>query len=170
MSCVFQNIDPPPPPNPLSARRVCPPPARKGGTHSPGGGSIFWKTHDKGLASYSNNLSTVYTHSNCLSDCVKRERERKKCSVVDPGCFYRIPNQTFFHPGSRIQGQMIPDQDPHQKFLFLSSRICDPGYSSRIRILIFLPIPDPGPRGCKGTGSRIRNTGKMHAVVANVLY
>jgi hypothetical protein len=32
-------------------------------THSPGGegggGSIFWKTRDIGLASYSNNLSTV---------------------------------------------------------------------------------------------------------------
>jgi hypothetical protein len=24
------------------------------------------------------------------------------------------------------------------------------------QILIFLPIPDPGPRGQKGTGSRIR--------------
>jgi hypothetical protein len=59
MSLVFQNIDP----HPLSARRVCPPPATKaGGTHSPGGegdgGSIFWKTRDIGLPSYSNNLST----------------------------------------------------------------------------------------------------------------
>ncbi len=37
---------------------MCPPPAQKaGGTHSPndegGGGSIFWKTPDIGLASYS---------------------------------------------------------------------------------------------------------------------
>jgi hypothetical protein len=51
------------PPTPLSTRRVCPPPAPKaGGTHSLGGeggwGSIFWKTQDIGLASYSNNLST----------------------------------------------------------------------------------------------------------------
>ncbi len=41
----------------------------------------------------------------------------------------------------------------------VSSRKYDPGCSSRIRILIFLPIPDPGVK--KGTGSRIRirNTG-----------
>ncbi len=46
------------PPIPLSARRVCPLPATKaGGTHSPGGegdwGSIFWKTREIGLPSYS---------------------------------------------------------------------------------------------------------------------
>ncbi len=51
------------PPTPLSTRRVCPPPATEaGGTHSPGGegggGSIFWKTKEVGLASYNNNLST----------------------------------------------------------------------------------------------------------------
>ncbi len=48
-------------PHPLSTQRVCPPPERRGGgggTHSPGGegvggGSIFWKTPDIGLASYS---------------------------------------------------------------------------------------------------------------------
>jgi hypothetical protein len=60
VSWVFQNIDPP---TPLSTRRMCSPPATKaGGTHLPGGegggGSIFWKTQDIGLASYSNNLST----------------------------------------------------------------------------------------------------------------
>jgi hypothetical protein len=59
VSCVFRNIDPPP--TPLSTRRVCPPPATKlGGTHSQGGegggGSIFWKMKDIGLASYSNNV------------------------------------------------------------------------------------------------------------------
>ncbi len=47
-----------PPPIPLSARRACPPPATKaGGTHSRGGegdgGSIFWKTREIGLPSYS---------------------------------------------------------------------------------------------------------------------
>ncbi len=47
------------PPNPLSTQRVCPPPSPKaGGTHTLAGrwvdgGSIFWKTPDIGLASYS---------------------------------------------------------------------------------------------------------------------
>ncbi len=59
MSLVFQNIDP----HPLPARRVCPPPPppNKGGWYTlvgRRGGSIFWKTRDIGLPSYSNNLST----------------------------------------------------------------------------------------------------------------
>jgi hypothetical protein len=49
-----------------------------------------------------------------------------------------IPDPNFFHPGSRIRikelflssGLFIPDPDPD-----------------------FLPIPDPGPRIQKGTGS-----------------
>ncbi len=43
------------PPAPLSTQRVCPPPNQKQGcTYSPGdGGSIFWKTPDIELASYS---------------------------------------------------------------------------------------------------------------------
>jgi hypothetical protein len=58
-SCVWRlpKYWPPPSPNPLSTQRVCPPPAPKaGGIHSPGGeggGSIFWKTPDIGLASHS---------------------------------------------------------------------------------------------------------------------
>jgi len=40
----------------------------------------------------------------------------------------------------------------------LSSRKYDSGCSSRIPILNFLPIPDPGSRGKKGTGFRIRST------------
>jgi hypothetical protein len=50
---------------------------------------------------------------------------------------------------------------------FLSSRKYDPGCSSRIPDpdADFLPIPDPGSRGQKGTGSRIRirNTGHFNA-------
>jgi hypothetical protein len=60
MFLVFQNIDPPPPSPPGEC--VPPPPTKAGGTHSPGGegggGSIFWKTRDIGLPSYSNTLST----------------------------------------------------------------------------------------------------------------
>jgi hypothetical protein len=54
LSGVFQNIDPPPPLHPAS---VSSPRTEEGNTHSPGGegvgGSIFWKTPDKGFASYS---------------------------------------------------------------------------------------------------------------------
>jgi hypothetical protein len=60
MSRVFQNIDPHPPLRPASVSSPHPP-TKAGGTHSPGGeggvGSIFWKTRDIGLASFSNNLS-----------------------------------------------------------------------------------------------------------------
>ncbi len=49
----------PPPPSPPSEWVL----TKAGGTNSPGGegggGSIFWKTRDIGLPSYSNNLSTV---------------------------------------------------------------------------------------------------------------
>ncbi len=61
MSLVFQNIDPPSPS--LLGEFVLPPPNKGGGgggvggTHSPGGegdeGSIFWKTREIGLPSYS---------------------------------------------------------------------------------------------------------------------
>jgi hypothetical protein len=34
-------------------------------------------------------------------------------SVADPGCLSRIPNPTFFHPGSELSPSRIPD--PHQR-------------------------------------------------------
>ncbi len=40
----------------------------------------------------------------------------------------------------------------------------DQGCSSRIRILTFLPIPDPGSRGQKGTGSRIPHPDPQHCI------
>jgi hypothetical protein len=55
VSGVFRTIDPPPPFPPSEC--VLPPHLRRRGTHSPGGkgvgGSIFRKTPDIGLASYS---------------------------------------------------------------------------------------------------------------------
>jgi hypothetical protein len=75
----------------------------------------------------------------------------------------RIPDPNFFHPGFRILIKEFKYFYP--KKWFLSSRKYDPGCSSRICIPDsdpdFLPIPDPGSRGQKGTGSRIRirNTG-----------
>ncbi len=60
MSLVFQNIDPPPPSPP---GECVPSPLSGGKDTQPGGeggwGSIFWKTIDVGLPSYSDNLSTV---------------------------------------------------------------------------------------------------------------
>ena len=90
--------------------------------------------------------------------------------MADPGCFSRIPDPTFFHPGSRIRTVSIPDPGSASKNLsiltpkktkkwFLSSRKYDPGCSSRIPDpdADFYPsrIPDPGYRGQKGTGSWI---------------
>jgi hypothetical protein len=78
------------------------------------------------------------------------------------------PGSDFFP--SRIRTVSIPDPGSASKNLriltpkkwFLSSRKYDPGCSSRIPApdADFLPIPDPGSRGHKSTGSRIwiRNT------------
>ncbi len=69
-----------------------------------------------------------------------------------------FPGFEFFHPGSRVK--KISDPDPHQRLNItpkkcLRSQKYNPGCSSLIRILIFLPNPDPGSRGQKETGSRI---------------
>ena len=93
--------------------------------------------------------------------------------IPDPGCLSRIPDPTFFHPGSRIQTVSISDPgslilikelkyfNPQKaKKWFLSSKKYDPGCSSRIRMLTFShpgsriqgskrhPIPDPDPQHC----------------------
>jgi hypothetical protein len=65
MSLVFQNIDPPPR---LPGECVLPPQQRRG-VHTRraergSGGSIFWKTRDTGLPSYTNNPSTGITIQN----------------------------------------------------------------------------------------------------------
>jgi hypothetical protein len=68
MSLVFQNIDPPPPSPP--GEYVLPPAFVGGEDRFAGrrGGwvSIFWKTRDIGLPSYSNNLSTGQTKTICV--------------------------------------------------------------------------------------------------------
>jgi hypothetical protein len=78
--------------------------------------------------------------------------------IPDPGSDFFpswIPDPNFLHPGSRILIKEFKYFNP--KKWFLSSRKYDPGCSSRIRIPEsdpdFLPIPDPGSRGQKGTGS-----------------
>ncbi len=41
----------------------------------------------------------------------------KIISVADPGCLSRIPDPTFFHPGSRIRTVSIPDPGSSSKNL-----------------------------------------------------
>jgi hypothetical protein len=79
-----------------------------------------------------------------------------------------IPDPGFFHNGSRIRIFSIPDPGSASKNLSILTpkncfyalgnmiRVVDPGSGSRNRIPIFLPIPDPGSKDQKGTGSRIR--------------
>jgi hypothetical protein len=93
------------------------------------------------------------------------------CSVADPVCLSRIPDPTFFHPGSRIRTVSIPDPGSSSKNLsiltlkkakkwLLSSKKYDPGCSSRIPDpdADFFPsrIPDPGVKKAPNPGSRIR--------------
>jgi hypothetical protein len=77
-------------------------------------------------------------------------------SVADPGCLSRIRLFSIPDPGSELFLSRIPDFNP--KKLFLSFMKHDPGCSSRIPDPDpdFLPFPDPGSRGQKGTGSGIR--------------
>ena len=98
-------------------------------------------------------------------------------SVADPGCLSRIPDPTFFHPGSRIRTVSIPDPGSSSKNLsiltqkkaikwFLSSKKYDPGCSSRIPDpdADFLPslIPDPGVKKVPNPGSRIPDPDPQH--------
>jgi hypothetical protein len=68
----------------------------------------------------------------------------------------RIPDPNCLHPGSRIRIKEFKYFNP--KKWFLSSRKYDPDPNAD-----FLPFLDPGSRGQKGTGSRIRirNTEKV---------
>jgi hypothetical protein len=67
-----------------------------------------------------------------------------------------IPDTNFFHPGSEVFSSIKEFKYFNPKKWFLGSQKYDPGCSSRIWILIFSSIQDPGSRGEKGTGSRIR--------------
>jgi hypothetical protein len=111
---------------------------------------------------YSTGLSSLYLKSFEYLKCIS------SVSVADPGCLSRIPDPTFFHPGSRIR--TVSNPDPHQRISiltpkkakkwFLSSKNYDPGCSSRIPDpdADFLPsrIPDPGVKKAPDPGSRIR--------------
>ena len=99
-----------------------------------------------------------------------------KTIVADPGCLSRIPDPTFFHPGSRIRTVSITDPGsasknlsiltPKKWFLTLENmiRIVHPG--SRIQMLTFYPswIPDPGVKKAPdpGSGSATLNVTKKN--------
>ncbi len=89
----------------------------------------------------------------CLpcSNLIQKKISENSFSVAYPGCPSRI----------RTQILSVPDPDPHQRisvFLlkncFSSSRKYDPGYASRIRILIFFYLS----RIQRSKRHRIRNT------------
>ncbi len=66
------------PPTPLSARRVCTPPLFGGGEDTFAGrrgGGGGWKTRDKGLPSYSNNLYGFMDISRQIQLCLKNRRD-----------------------------------------------------------------------------------------------
>ncbi len=77
--------------------------------------------------------------------------------VVDPGCLPRIrffPSRIriFFHPGFRIRIKVFKYYFQPKKMV---SKLCEIWSGLFIPDPDFLPIPDPGSRGQKGTGSRI---------------
>ncbi len=74
-------------------------------------------------------------------------------SVADPGCLSRIPDPTFFHPGSSKNLSILTPKKA--KKWFLSSKKYDPGCSSRIPDADFLPsrILDPGIKKAPNPGS-----------------
>jgi hypothetical protein len=95
-------------------------------------------------------------------------------SVADPGCLSRIPDPTFFHPGSRILNKEFKYFNPKKaKKWFLSSKKYDPGCSSRIPDpdADFLPsrISDPGVKRAPNHGSRIPDPDPQHWSFTSVL-
>ncbi len=68
------------------------------------------------LSWYKFNLSSLVFY--CLDpECFFPDPDRAKSSVADPGCLSRIPDPTFFHPGSRIRTVSIPDPGSSSKNL-----------------------------------------------------
>jgi hypothetical protein len=58
-------------------------------------------------------------------------------SVADPGCLSRIPDPTFFHPGSRIldPGSLIPDPNclhPGSRILIKEFKYFNPQKSKKM--------------------------------------
>ena len=60
-------------------------------------------------------VKNLYTRWRCSFDF--RVWPKQCCSVADPGCLSRIPDPTFFHPGSRIRTVSIPNHGSASKNL-----------------------------------------------------
>ncbi len=118
---------------------------------------FFAKTHDV-TRKLRNDLRTRFSLLFLKKNIQAIEQTKKLGKNVYPGYFRIFP---ISDPGFASKKLSILTQK-----LFLSSRKYDLGYSSRIRILIFLTNPDPGSRVQKGTGCRIRirNTGETYLV------
>ncbi len=87
-------------------------------------------------------------------------------SFADQGCLSRI--RVFFHSGFRIR--LIEFKYFNPKKWFLSTQKYDPGVFPRITDSDpdFLPIPDPGSRGQKGTGYRIPDPDPQHCLTISI--
>jgi hypothetical protein len=81
--------------------------------------------------------------------------EKQKATSQCCGYGMVYPGYEFF--SSRIRVKEFKYFNP-KKIVSKLSRKYDPGCSSRIRILNFLPIPDPGSRNQGSKRPRIRNT------------
>ncbi len=96
------------PPTPLSTQRVCPPPHQRRGVHTRrpvrGWGSIFWKTSDIGLASYS-MISLRFRYCQDLTVQWEKERTQENDSDRCPSLFRLGP------PVVTIQGGRVGRQN-----------------------------------------------------------
>ncbi len=84
---------------------------------------------------------------------------RKPLIIVNDFVQFCIPISVadrYVYPGSESKNISI---FLIQKIIY---KLSDPGCSSRTRILIFLPIPDPRSRGEKCTESRIPDPDPQH--------
>ncbi len=73
--------------------------------------------------------------------------------IPDPNIF--IPDPNIFYPGFRIRIKEFKYLNPKK----MVPKLLEIWFGLFIPDPDFLHIPDPGSRGQKGTGSRIRNTG-----------
>ncbi len=104
-----------------------------------------------------------------MKSCLISLRIKNWTSVADPGCLF-ILDPNFFHLRSRIRIFSIPDPGSASKnFSILTQNFFSKLSEIWFWLFIpdpdpdFLPFPDPGSRGQKGTGSWIQGS-KRHRI------